>query len=48
MRFIPVVASAGFVDELVAEVRRLMESAAQLKVALVVDVGTGLNWDQAH
>ncbi len=41
-------ADAGFVDELVAEVRRLMESAAQLKVALVVDVGTGLNWDQAH
>ncbi|MCX7034078.1 MAG: DNA polymerase I [Arenimonas sp.] len=39
---------AGFVDELVARVRDLMESAAQLKVALVVDVGTGLNWDQAH
>ena len=39
---------AGFVDELVAEVRARMESAAQLKVALVVDVGTGVNWDQAH
>ena len=39
---------ADFVDELVAQVRALMESAAQLKVALVVDVGTGLNWDQAH
>ena len=41
-------ADAGFVDELVAQVRTRMESAAQLKVALVVDVGTGLNWDQAH
>jgi DNA polymerase-1 len=39
---------AGFVDELVAEVRTRMESAAQLKVALVVDVGTGKNWDEAH
>ena len=39
---------ADFVDELVAQVRALMESAAELKVALVVDVGTGLNWDQAH
>ena len=41
-------ADADFVDELVARVRTLMESAAQLKVALVVDVGTGMNWDQAH
>ncbi len=41
-------ADADFVDELVAQVRGRMESAAQLKVALVVDVGTGLNWDQAH
>lgn len=30
------------------EVPRLMSSAAQLKVPLVVDVGVGVNWDQAH
>jgi DNA polymerase-1 len=41
-------ADAGFVDELVREVRARMEAAAQLGVALVVDVGTGENWDQAH
>ncbi|MBP6626191.1 MAG: DNA polymerase I [Arenimonas sp.] len=39
---------AGFVDELVREVRARMEAAAALAVALVVDVGTGENWDQAH
>ena len=26
----------------------LMESAAQLRVPLVVDVGVGDNWDEAH
>ncbi|KFN48755.1 hypothetical protein N790_05730 [Arenimonas malthae CC-JY-1] len=41
-------AEAGFVDTLVAEVRSRMESAANLRVALVVDVGVGENWDQAH
>ncbi|MBW8313063.1 MAG: DNA polymerase I [Rhizobium sp.] len=41
-------AEAGFVDTLVAEVRTRMESAASLRVALVVDVGVGENWDQAH
>jgi DNA polymerase-1 len=41
-------ADADFVDELVAQVRTRMESAAVLKVALVVDVGTGRNWDEAH
>ena len=30
------------------EVRRLMESVAQLEVPLVADVGAGDNWDQAH
>ncbi|MSQ69338.1 MAG: DNA polymerase I [Gammaproteobacteria bacterium] len=47
-------------DELVLEVdrdavpvvtthlRRLMVEAASLKVALVVDVGVGQNWDEAH
>jgi DNA polymerase-1 len=29
-------------------VRVLMQGVAQLEVALVVDVGAGDNWDQAH
>lgn len=35
-------------DPLVALVREKMESAAQLDVPLVVDVGSGSNWDDAH
>ncbi len=35
-------------DALKHEVTRLMAGAAQLKVPLVVDVGVGNNWDQAH
>ena len=47
-------------DELVLEVpeselaevtqglTELMESAAELRVPLVVDVGVGNNWDEAH
>ncbi|OLQ81068.1 DNA polymerase I [Photobacterium proteolyticum] len=31
-----------------AEIRRLMESAAELDVPLIADAGTGDNWDQAH
>jgi DNA polymerase-1 len=30
------------------EVRRRMQAAAELRVPLVVDVGVGSNWDQAH
>ena len=41
-------ADEGFVDTLVSEVRQRMESAARLEVALVVDVGVGQNWDEAH
>lgn len=41
-------AEAGFVDILVPEVRTRMAAAADLRVALVVDVGTGANWDEAH
>jgi DNA polymerase-1 len=41
-------ADADFVQILVPEVRRRMAAAAELKVALVVDVGTGKNWDEAH
>ena len=39
---------ADFVDELLVEVRARMESAAELRVPLVVDCGVGDNWDQAH
>jgi DNA polymerase-1 len=31
-----------------AEVEKLMSEAAQLDVPLIVDIGTGDNWDQAH
>jgi len=30
------------------EIRELMESAAELAVPLVVDIGHGANWDEAH
>jgi DNA polymerase-1 len=30
------------------QVRQLMEGVAQLKVPLLVQVGTGMNWDEAH
>lgn len=36
------------VDEVAAEVSRLMSAAADLKVPLLVDVGVGANWDEAH
>jgi len=36
------------VEALSAGVRERMESAAQLEVPLVVDVGCGDNWDEAH
>jgi len=35
-------------DEVVVGVTERMESAASLQVPLVVDVGVGDNWDQAH
>jgi DNA polymerase-1 len=31
-----------------AEIKRLMEGAADLQVPLVVDVGVGDNWEEAH
>ena len=37
-----------FLPEATDKVRALMESAAQLQVPLRVEVGHGLNWDQAH
>ena len=39
---------AGFAPTLVAEAGGLMASAAELRVPLVVDSGTGADWDQAH
>ena len=36
------------VEAVSARVRELMESAAELKVPLVVDTGIGRNWDEAH
>ena len=41
-------ADVDFVPVLVDAVRARMESAASLRVPLVVDVGIGDNWDQAH
>jgi DNA polymerase-1 len=39
---------ADRVDAIVAGVRERMAAAAQLAVPLVVDVGVGANWDEAH
>ena len=41
-------ADAGFVDTLLSEVPARMAAAAQLRVPLLVDAGTGANWDEAH
>ncbi len=35
-------------DYCTAKIRTLMCSAADLKVPLIVDIGRGLNWDEAH
>ena len=34
--------------EYTQEIRSLMSGAARLSVPLIVDVGTGVNWDEAH
>jgi DNA polymerase I len=39
---------AQAVDAVGAAVRHCMASAAELKVPLRIDIGTGANWDQAH
>lgn len=31
-----------------AEIKQIMESAIELKVPLIVEIGTGNNWDEAH
>jgi DNA polymerase-1 len=38
----------GRVDEVVAALPGLMCTVARLDVPLVVDVGVGANWDEAH
>ena len=38
----------GAVDSVRDKLRGLMSGAAELAVPLVVDVGTGANWDEAH
>jgi DNA polymerase-1 len=35
-------------DSALPRIRDLMQGAAELAVPLIVDVGTGDNWDQAH
>lgn len=37
-----------FLDEARSEVIQHMETAAELKVPLLVETGAGLNWDEAH
>ncbi|MCP5141142.1 MAG: DNA polymerase I [Chromatiales bacterium] len=39
---------AGFADAAEKQIRKLMAGAADLHVPLVVDVGRGANWDEAH
>jgi DNA polymerase-1 len=39
---------AGFLEQAIGPLREYMEAAAQLAVPLVVDVGVGDNWDEAH
>jgi DNA polymerase-1 len=39
---------APMVEAAVSKIRELMEGAADLKVPLVVDVGVGDDWDEAH
>ena len=36
------------IEEVSAQVSKLMMAAADLQVPLIVDVGTGKNWDEAH
>ena len=35
-------------EQVKEKVRELMQSVAKLDVPLIVDVGVGANWDQAH
>jgi DNA polymerase-1 len=35
-------------EEVKNGIKKSMESAAELKVPLIVDIGIGRNWDEAH
>jgi DNA polymerase-1 len=40
--------NAQDVDVAVEKIKSLMSGAAELNVPLIVDVGVGDNWDEAH
>jgi DNA polymerase-1 len=40
--------AADAVEAAGARIRAMMESAAELAVPLIVDIGVGDNWDEAH
>ena len=39
---------AEIADQLAEQLREVMQSVMQLSVPLIVEVGKGLNWDEAH
>jgi len=39
---------SGYVEQAASIIQQKMSGAASLDVPLVVDVGTGKNWDEAH
>ena len=41
-------AAENQLDLCAAIIRSIMSSAADLKVPLLVDIGVGSNWDEAH
>ncbi len=38
----------GLIEPSVEKIRTLMSAAARLKAPLLVDIGVGMNWDEAH
>jgi DNA polymerase I len=38
----------AILDQTVADIRNHMSRAADLAVPLIVDIGVGNNWDEAH
>jgi DNA polymerase-1 len=38
----------AMVDTLSAQIRKIMTAAPELSVPIIVDIGTGSNWDEAH
>ncbi len=40
--------AVDMLSERIDAIRRAMVSAAELNVPMVVDIGTGMNWDEAH